>query len=220
MSEVKEFVNGAGIKVLSVHATQGFMVDEEYVKWARPAMQIADDLGASSVTFHPNQVKRERLECQSKVKKHLRELQEGFRAIAALETFSGNRRIFRPKEIMDAGLPMVLDTAHLKEERKVLWIIKQYHQNIPAVHLSARGHGEHHLPIDSFCLQVVKMLDEHKWDGSLILEYLPWHHYRMKDDLKLLERFLAGEKNIEIPPPDDRYRDDNTKWGYLIDPDE
>ena len=57
---------------------------------------------------------------------------------------------------------MVLDTAHLKEERKVLWIIKQYHQNIPAVHLSARGHGEHHLPIDSFCLQVVEMLDEYQ----------------------------------------------------------
>ena len=216
ISVVGDFVSKADIQVLSVHAAQGFLPGEAYRNWGIPAIQLADDLGASSVTFHPNQVKRNRLETQALFKKHLQDLQNGFQAQAAVETFGGKRRLLRPDEIVEAGLPMILDTAHLHDDSLILSLIERYHTKMPTVHLSARGESEHHLPIDTFCLQVVKLLERIDWEGSVILEYLPWHHYRISDDLKLIERFLKGEEDIDIPPPDDKYRNDKTCWGYTV----
>jgi len=215
MDEVRDFVQGKKIQVLSVHAAQGNLVADDCDRWAEPAMRLADELGARSVTFPPNQVKTGRIGAQDVVRKHLAALQRKATALAAVETFGGRRRVFRPEEIVTAGLPMILDTAHLHHDEQILSLIRRYHRNIPAVHLSARGTGEHHLPIDAFCLQVVDLLSGLGWNGGIVLEYLPWHHYRVKDDLELLGRFLAGEKEIQIPPPDDRFKHDRSCWGFV-----
>jgi hypothetical protein len=177
-------------------------------------MYLADQLGAASVTFHPNQAKSQRLDMQILAKQRLRALQRGAKALVAVETFSGHRRIFHPEEIMKAGLLMVLDVAHLHENELIHRIVRDYHKHIPTVHLSARGDGEHHLPIDRFCLDTVGMLEELGWSGAIILEYLPWHHYRVRDDLDTLRRFLDGEDEIEIPPPDDARKHDQSRWGF------
>ena len=218
MDEIARFIQDRGIRVLSVHAPQGNLAHEDYARWAAPAMALADRLEARSVTFHPSLSRASgRLAGRASAGRHIGELQEGAMALAGIETFGGKRRLFRPEEIVEAGLPMVLDTAHIHDDERILRLIKDYHHGIPAVHLSAREEKEHHLPIDAFCLEVVSLLDDRSWDGSLVLEYLPWHHYRTKDDLRLIERFLHGEKDITIPPPDDRYRNDPTRWGYKVE---
>ena len=215
MEEITGFIRDRGIRVLSVHAPQGNLAHEDCALWAVPAMSLADRLGASSVTFHPSLSRGTgRLAGQALARQHLGELQEGAKTLAGIETFGGKRRLFHPEEIMEAGLPMVLDTVHLHDDERVLRLIRDYHRGIPTVHLLARGEKEHHLPIDAFCLEVVSMLDDLSWDGSLVLEYIPWHHYRTATDLELLGRFLAGETNIHIPPPDDKYRNDPSRWGY------
>lgn len=216
MDEVKNFVLALRTGALSVHAPQGNLMADDYHRWAGPAMGLADTLGAESVTFHPNRSRKKRLESQDRVKTHLGELQKGRRALVAVETFGGSDRALRPFEIVNAGLPMVLDTAHLRKDGHIISLIKQYHGSIPAVHLSTRGEEEHHLPIDGFCLEVVSLLDELGWNGSVILEYLPWHHYRVKDDLELLHRFLDGKRDVVPSPPDDRYRSDPSKWGFEL----
>jgi len=214
MAEVRDFVLGRGIEVLSVHAAQGKLSADDYAKWAEPAMQLADEIGAKSVTFHPNQSKHNRQNDQISARRHLRALQRGRLALAAVETFGGHGRVLRPEEIVAKGLPLVLDTSHIHDDERIRRLIREYHQNIPAVHLSARTGSEQHLPIDAFCLEVVGLLQTLKWTGSVILEYLPWHHYRTKADLRLIERFLHGEQNLEIPPPDDRFKDEPDRWGY------
>ena len=215
MAEVLDFIRGKGIQVQSIHAAQGNLAADDCFAWAQPALWLADELGARCVTFHPSQTNRDqRLNAQTLAKRHLRQLQRDHQAVAAIETFGGSRRIFHPEEIVQFGLPMVLDTAHLHEDERILKLIKDYHRSIPTVHLSARGDGEHHLPVDAFCLDVVALLSDLDWGGGVILEYLPWHHYRVRDDLAILRRFLDGEKQIEITPPDARFRNDETRWGF------
>jgi sugar phosphate isomerase/epimerase len=214
MAEVRDYIRDSGIQVLSVHATQGNLIADDHERWTRPAMELADELGAGSVTFHPNRSKKQRVENQARVKEHILEIQRDHYSLASVETFGGKDRVFRPREIVEADLPMVLDTAHLHSDELILDLIRTYHQNIPALHLSARGESEHHLPIDPFCLEVVAILDELGWGGSVILEYLPWHHYRVREDLELLSRYRAGERDLRPPPPDDKYREDPSMWGF------
>jgi sugar phosphate isomerase/epimerase len=215
MAEIRDVVRGRGIEVLSVHAPQGRLADDGYEAWANPAMWLADELGAGSVTFHPQQAKSGRESVQHIARQHLRALQRKALALAAIETFGGGRRIFRPEEIAEQGLPMVLDVAHLHDNERVLGLIRGHHRKITTVHLSARGGGEHHLPIDAFCLEVLGLLAALDWPGAIVLEYLPWHHYRVTDDLVLLRQFLEGDEDVAIPPPDDAFRDDPSKWGFV-----
>ena len=214
MQEVRDFLRNRGVEVLSVHAAQGNLLLDAYDRWAEPAMWLADELGAKSVTFHPNRNRSERHKAQGTARAHLAELQRGAKALAAVETFGGKQRVFYPEEIVDLGLPMVLDTAHLHDDDRILDLIRRHHQTIPTVHLSARGEDEHHLPIDGFCLKVVGLLKDLNWNGGVILEYLPWHHYRARSDLALLQAYLDGKKEIIIPPPDDRFRNEESKWGF------
>ena len=214
MNEVRDFVQDRGIEVHSIHAPQGNLLLDAYKRWAEPTMKLADELDTKSVTFHPNQTKQQRLDGQLMARQHIKDLQGNAKALVAIETFGGRRRVFYPEEIVDLRIPMVVDTAHLHGNDRILNLIRKYHESIPTVHLSARGQNEHHLPIDDFCLQVVQLLKELDWQGGIILEYLPWHHYRVKDDLVLLKLFFDGKHDIELPPPDDKFKHDESMWGF------
>jgi len=43
-----------------------------------------------------------------------------------------------------------------------------------------------HLPIDSFCKEVVGYLAENNWNGNVILEYMFEFHNRLLSDLEIL----------------------------------
>ncbi|MDI6732748.1 MAG: hypothetical protein QME16_02285, partial [Planctomycetota bacterium] len=84
-------------------------------------------------------------------------------------------------------LPMTLDVAHIYDDSLVYKIIQDYSANITTVHLSAIGHEEHHLPIDSRCLKIVELLQGKDWSGNLILEYLPEYQHRLQEDINSLD---------------------------------
>ena len=110
---------------------------------------------------------------------------------------------------------MTLDTAHIHDDARIMNIIDSYWQNIPVVHLSAHSENEHHLSVDSFCIQVVRKLVKFNWSGAITLEYLPWHHYRLKSDIEIVKRALTGDINHgEIPSPCDAYKGCPDKWGH------
>jgi hypothetical protein len=55
------------------------------------------------------------------------------------------------------------------------------------------------------------------WSGNVILEYLPWHHYRVRDDIRALEDHLESGEPLEIAPRSDHLRSTPERWGYNAD---
>ena len=202
------------VEITSVHATQAKITEEVFLTWCSQTIQIAERLGAKTITVHPNLVNR-KSELRQLALGYIRQLQDTTSVVISVETFTGKKRVFRPEEIIEAKLPMTLDTAHIHDDARIMNIIDSYWQNIPVVHLSARSENEHHLPVDSFCIQVVRRLVSLKWSGTITLEYLPWHHYRLKSDIEIVKRALTGDINHgEIPSPCDAYKGCPDKWGH------
>jgi sugar phosphate isomerase/epimerase len=215
LDEVLVFLRERALTILSVHATQGKITEEEFLRWGRLTLEFAKSLGVEDVTVHPNIVGRERPWCQRRALSYMRQLKG--QSIFSIETFSGRKRVFTPSELVDQGLPMTLDTAHIHRQQDVMDIVEQNHPNIRVVHLSAIGAEEHHLPIDEFCIRVVDRLMELNWSGNIILEYLPWHHYRIRDDVRALSDHVAHGKPLKLLPVNDQFRDQPERYGYNPD---
>lgn len=183
-----------GTKVLTVHAPQGRLTDPDFPNWAEEVGWFAASIGVREVTLHPSRCPKDvdRLLWQKRIVRILKQLQATCKVIFALETFPGEKQIFTPYAIIRYRLPMVLDVAHIQNHCEVMSIIDQYHASIVTVHLSAKGQGKHHLPIDEECLEVVKRLREHRWEGNIILEYLREYHDRLQEDLDLLQKLFAN----------------------------
>ena len=149
---------------------------------------FAKALRVRTITLHPNNVNKD----EGTQKKALENLEyftslQNDEVIYCIETFEGKRRVFTSDETVSFNLPMTLDTSHIRDDEKIWSLLKGYKQNIKNVHLSAKGGNKQHLPIDTFCKEVVSYLIESKWDGNVVLEYLFEFHDRMLNDLKSLE---------------------------------
>ena len=209
-----KFFQDRGLQVGSIHATQGRISDDAFLEWGRETLKFADALGIKHVTIHPNQAKSRRKELQEQAHCHLTDLHRSSNARFCMETFDGERRIFHPTEIMECGLPMTLDVAHIHDDSRILEIVDRYWHSIPILHLSARGEREHHLPVDDFCVQLVRRLKDMGWTGQVVLEYLPWHHYRVRGDIRALSDHILGGRKLQLLPLSDKYRNDPQRWGY------
>jgi len=188
----------ANITVNTVHATQGKINDDAFLEWGRETIKLAEHFSAKAITVHPNRVTyKSRGNMQELARINLRRLRHQTSVLISVETFTGRDRVFRPKEIMEAKLPMTLDTAHIHDKDRIMKILELYWKNIPVVHLSARGKGEQHLPVDQFCIQVVRRLIELGWSGSIALEYLPPYHHLLRPDIKIVESALIQDINVE-----------------------
>jgi hypothetical protein len=137
--------------------------------------------------------------------------------IFSIETFAGRHRVFTPHDLVEQGLPMTLDVAHLHKRSLVFDILRRNHPNIRTLHLSAVGKNEHHLPIDDFCTEVVDLLVGLRWSGNVILEYLPWHHYRVRDDICALKEHVERGTPMRLIPVDDKFRGLRDRYGYNPD---
>jgi len=166
----------------------------EELEWGPKTSYLAERLGAETVTVHPNRSKKPRQEHQQTARRHLAEVQRRTTVILSVETFEGKGRIFTIQEIIDFGLPMTLDTSHIREDKQIIKIIESYRHNIPVVHLSARNEREQHLPVDRFCLDVVRYLVRLGWAGNIVLEYLPDYHDQLRPDIEKVRRVVEGEK--------------------------
>ena len=168
IGQVIDFFKSKDLEILSIHATQGRITDEAFLKWGKLTLDIARSLGVHDVVLHPNSVKNQKSWHQENVLRCIRRL--GGSDIFSIETFKGKDRVFLPIRLVEKGIPMTLDTAHIPDQDLVMEIVNGNHRNIRSVHLSSIGKGEHHLPIDDFCIHVVDRLNELNWSGNVILE--------------------------------------------------
>ncbi len=188
LSEIAEKIKSYHAEALSIHAVQAPITDEKFKIWGKEMADFAKLLGVKTVTLHPNNVNKDKA-VQERALENLKYFTDLYKddVVFCIETFEGKRRVFTPDEITSFNLPMTLDTSHIRDDAKVWSLIKDYKERILNVHLSAREGTNQHLPIDSFCKDVVNYLVENKWDGNVILEYLFEFHERMLDDLRSLE---------------------------------
>jgi sugar phosphate isomerase/epimerase len=183
----------SGSVIVSVHATQAPLEAPAFLEWGRRTLDVARHFGAKAITVHPNMVRKWYRDAQYMALRHLRQLSRQAGDIqVSVETFSGAHRVFKPKDVIDFGLPMTLDTSHLHVDEEVMHIIENYWEHIPVVHLSARRNGEQHLPVyeDEFCARVFrtlrKLAEAGSWNGVCILEYLREYHDLYDRDIEWL----------------------------------
>jgi len=215
IDQVIDFFRARSIEILTIHATQGPITDDAILRWGALTLRIARALGVNDVTIHPNFIKGQRLRNQERALRNLKIL--GGSEVFSIETFGGKKRVFTPENLVEENLPMTLDIAHLRSRSQVLDILERNHRNIRTVHLSAVGPDEHHLPVDDFCARVVDELLRRKWSGNVILEYLPWHHYRVGDDIRALSAHVFDDQPMSLLPVSDQFRDCPDRWGYNRD---
>lgn len=188
LAEIVERIKSYGTEVLSVHAVQAPITDEKFKIWGKEIADFAKALGVRTITLHPNNVNKDK-QVQEEALRNLEYFTSLYNSevIFCIETFGGKRRVFIPDETVSFNLPMTLDTSHIRDDEKIRSLLKSYKHNILNVHLSARKESKQHLPIDDFCKEVVKYLIENKWEGNVILEYLPEFHGQMLSDLESLK---------------------------------
>ena len=188
LAKIVEKIKSYGTEVLSVHAVQTPITDEKFKIWGKEIADFAKALGVRTVTLHPNNVNKDK-RVQEKALRNLEYFTSLYNSeiIFCIETFQGKRRVFTPDETVSFNLPMTLDTSHIRDDEKIWSLLKVYKHNILNVHLSAREGSRQHLPIDDFCREIVKYLIENKWEGNVILEYLPEFHGQMLSDLGSLK---------------------------------
>lgn len=188
LGEIAQKIKSYGTEVLSIHAVQAPITDERFKAWGREIAEFAKVLGVATITLHPNNVNKDNA-VQDEAVKNLEYFAGLYKdeVIFCIETFEGKRRVFTPDEIASFKLPMTLDTSHIRDDEKVWSLLHGHKEHILNVHLSAREGAKQHLPIDSFCKDVVRYLIDSKWDGNVILEYLFEFHDQMLKDLELLK---------------------------------
>lgn len=188
LAEIAEKIKSYKATVIGIHAVQAPITNEKFKIWGKEIADFAKALRVRTITLHPNNVNKD----EGTQKKALENLEYftslyNDEVVFCIETFEGKRRVFTPDEISSFNLPMTLDTSHIREDEKVWSLLKGYKERILTVHLSARDGAKQHLPIDSFCKDVVRYLIDSKWNGNVILEYLFEFHDQMLNDLQLLK---------------------------------
>ncbi len=188
LAEIAEKIKSYKAAVIGIHAVQAPITNEKFKIWGKEIADFAKALRVRTVIQHPNNVNKDE-GVQKKALENLEYFTSMYNdeVVFCIETFEGKRRVFTPDETVAFNLPMTLDTSHILDEKTIWRLLKDYQQNIKNVHLSAKEGNKQHLPIDTFCKEIVSYLIESKWNGNVVLEYLFEFHDRMLTDLKLLE---------------------------------
>lgn len=195
LKEIAEKIKSFHVEVLAIHAVQAPITNEEFRIWGTEIADFAKVLNVRIITVHPNNINKNQANQERALKnmEYFRRLYKN-EIVFCIETFTGKRRVFDPDEILEFNLPMTLDTAHIEDDKKIWYLLRNYKENIMNIHLSSKGNNQHHLPIDNFCKDVVDYLMKNEWSGSTVLEYLPEFHNRIVADLRTLERNYGDRK--------------------------
>jgi sugar phosphate isomerase/epimerase len=195
MGELEEFVLSHGLRIVTVRSTQGRLSDEQFFRWAIPAVRLARLAGARAVIFHPENVRRDqKSDLRMLALQHARQLQRDAGDVTiCCETFGGPKVLITPEEMRDLkpSIPMCLDVSHLFPHRS-LELIQTYSTGIVVVHLSeppAEPQHTPHMPVGPVSYEVLRALRAKAWKGIVTLEYMPVPAYQ--------DRLLADRQRLE-----------------------
>ena len=85
--EMVSAIGQTGLDICSVHATQGKISESAFLRWGQKTCELAEQLGASVVTVHPDRARARRADAQILALQHLRTVQRKCPTIVSVETF-------------------------------------------------------------------------------------------------------------------------------------
>jgi hypothetical protein len=204
LAVVERQVKDYGVPVYSVHAPEGHLADSNFIDWAGKVVQFAEAVGSGIMVLHPEEAAPDmRDRDHLSVIDNIRHLQDRTRVVIAMETYWDKKRILTPDQIMNASMPMVLNTSLLPKS-EITWVIETYHTHIVNLQLSAvirdrglKGIAKQYQPVerDNFCLDLLDRLQELEWNGVVTLEYMPWLSAKSMEDRHLLERIYHQHRD-------------------------
>lgn len=184
-------------RIISVHGP-GLPLVKENLPVFRKAAKIALALGQNSMVLHPHRAKNpdesERLRQQEEALGCIDNIAETTGCKVEVETFAGAGRVLRPAEIIEKGLPMVLDISHLDSLQCYDFVLR----NAPStIHLSERINDVNHQPIGNYGESLVEILQQQGWGGPLCLEYMPDLRAESKRDTAYLLNVVSGAETAQ-----------------------
>jgi hypothetical protein len=187
LDELKGFVRDKNIIVNSVHAPHGRLSANAFLSWALPVMRFSFRINARFCVFHPENhvAKAKKPDFQKNALAYIKTLQEKTHIPLAIETLTGNSRLFTPGEIVHYDLPMVLNASHITEQQ-AMELVEHYSGNIVDIRFS-----ENTTPAEGPGIAVLEALKSKRWDGSVTLEYLPENHDRLVPDRDRLKSMFG-----------------------------
>jgi len=101
-----------------------------------------------------------------------------------------------PLQIIDENVKLTLDTSHTEE----IWfdhkIMSYLLKNIRVIHLSNRIGRNQHLPFNIYngdlnLMKFIRELKIYKWQGDIVLEYMPEYSYKLFNNYNYLRGLLG-----------------------------
>jgi len=65
------------VSYLSIHAPQGKITEDSFLRWGKVTIDIAQSPGVDNITIHPNNVKGEKTYHQEKTLRYIKRLRGG-----------------------------------------------------------------------------------------------------------------------------------------------
>jgi len=188
----KEIVENE-VTCVSIHAPEGRVITyttESFMKWTQSVRHLADDVGAEVIVLHPCLVNSiGRAKYLETLAANIEASRRDTSATIAIETFIGGQ-YFGYEEILAAGLPICLDTSHMKHS-KATKVVEKNHSQITHVHLSQVKGGRPHQPVGKNGERILDKLAAKEWSGSVCMEYMDPLMAEMVRDCKRFEAKLG-----------------------------
>ena len=71
VNQIIDFFKEKDIAILSIHAPQGKITEDSFLRWGKLTIDIAQSLGVDNITVHPNNVKGKRTWHQEKTLRNI-----------------------------------------------------------------------------------------------------------------------------------------------------
>jgi sugar phosphate isomerase/epimerase len=192
------------LKADSVHMAHERITEPyDFLHTLKRTMELTLKLDCNKIVVHPSKARLSAV--REFIDAEVTPLLEESKINLCWETFESKRRVFSGiDEIAEfcksnEWHSACYDFSHIfKEQEEVIAEIEDYINYIKIFHLSNRWGRKQHLPVfskgDLNFAEILDVLKEMGYNGSLVLEYLPEYHDQLLKDALKIQKFVDGIK--------------------------
>jgi len=193
------------VKATSIHLAQCKSLDKQFIEVLNKTIEIANFLLVQNIVVHPVRLKE--WQAQEFITKNITPILKEYNVKICWETFLSKRKFVNDIESIcgfcsheeNKGYHFACyDTSHMHRNTDlVINDIKKYINWIKVFHISNWDEREQHSPIiwetgEINFYKILEYLQFIRYDGELVLEYLPKYHDLYGLDIVEIKKILGG----------------------------